>query len=166
MLGECHSLLLIVSLQAQSSDSWLWQPDPETRYSVRGAYQLLTSHDSISTTASDGLIWHSQVPLKVSIFAWRLLRDMLPTKANLVTRDIISPEAHFCVIGCGAVESAQHLFLSCSTFGSLWAFIRSWIGFSSADSHALHDHFVQFTSSAGSLRARRSFLQLIWLACV
>ncbi|GAU26610.1 hypothetical protein TSUD_102170 [Trifolium subterraneum] len=61
-----------------------------------------------------------QVPLKVSILAWRLLRDRLPTKANLVTRDILSSEVHYGVSGCGGVESAQHLFLSCSTFGSLW----------------------------------------------
>ncbi|PNX57544.1 cysteine-rich receptor-like protein kinase, partial [Trifolium pratense] len=29
-------------------------------------------------------IWHPQVPLKVSVFAWRLLRDRLPTKSNIV----------------------------------------------------------------------------------
>ena len=32
--------------------------------------------------------------------------------------------------------------------------------------HFLRDHFVQFTYSAGDSRVRRSFLQLIWLACV
>ncbi|MCI85116.1 HcrVf2 protein-like protein, partial [Trifolium medium] len=46
---------------------------------------------------AENLIWHSQVHLKVSVFAWRLLRDMLPTKANLVTRGILSPTAHLCV---------------------------------------------------------------------
>jgi hypothetical protein len=112
------------------------------------------------------LVWHKQVPLKVSIFAWRLLRDQLPTKTNLVARDIISPEVHFCVSGCGGIESAQHLFLTCSTFGPLWALVRSWIGFSAADAYTLHDHLIQFTYSAGGLRARRSFLHLIWLACV
>ncbi|MCI49454.1 70 kDa peptidyl-prolyl isomerase, partial [Trifolium medium] len=101
-------LLLDVSLQEQSSDSWQWQPDPDGGYTVRGAYQLLTSQDSVTLDVAEGLIWHSQVPLKVSIFAWRLLRDRLPTKANLVTRGILSSEAHFCVSGCGAVESAQH----------------------------------------------------------
>ncbi|MCI40087.1 hypothetical protein A2U01_0061319, partial [Trifolium medium] len=34
------------SLQAQSSDRWQWQPDPDTGYSVRGAYHLLTSQYS------------------------------------------------------------------------------------------------------------------------
>ncbi|KAK2399107.1 hypothetical protein QL285_048972 [Trifolium repens] len=67
--------------------------------------------------------------LKVYIFAWRLLRDWLPTKTNSVARCIISPEAHLCVAGCGDIESAQHLFLSCSIFGSLWSLVRSWIGF-------------------------------------
>ncbi|GAU32659.1 hypothetical protein TSUD_218360 [Trifolium subterraneum] len=56
------------------------------------------------------LIWHKQVPSKVSICAWRLLPDRLPTRANLVSRGIISPEAHFCVSGCGGIESAQHIF--------------------------------------------------------
>ncbi|GAU20543.1 hypothetical protein TSUD_131010 [Trifolium subterraneum] len=69
------------------------------------------------------------VPLKVSIFAWRLLRDRLHTKANLVTRGILSPEVHFCTAGCGEIESAHDLFISCSTFGSLWTLVRSWIPF-------------------------------------
>jgi hypothetical protein len=84
----------------------------------------------------------------------------------LVARGIISTEVHSCVSGCGGIESAQHLFLTCSIFGSLWALVRSWIGFSTADAPTLTAHFVQFIHSAGGLRARRAFLQLIWLACV
>jgi hypothetical protein len=166
MLGECQILLLPFIVQAESPDMWMWQSDPGTGYSVRDAYQLLTYQDSVIMGAAEDLVWHKQVPLKVSIFVWRLLCDRLPTKTNLVARGILPPEVHFCVSGCGGVESAQHLFLLCSTFGSLWALIRSWIGFSAVDAYTLPDHFVQFTSSVGGLRARRSFLQLIWLACV
>jgi hypothetical protein len=104
-------------------------------------------------------VWHKQVLISV----WRLLRDRLTTKMNLVTRGIISPKAHLCVSACGGVESAQHLFISCSTFDSLWALVRSWISFSAVDSQNLSDHFVQFTYSAGDLRVRQSSLQLIWL---
>ncbi|KAK2381678.1 hypothetical protein QL285_069269 [Trifolium repens] len=117
------------------------------------AYQLLTSQDSFTLGAAEDLVW-------------RLLHDRLPTKSNLVARGISSSEDQFCVSGCGGVESAQHLFLSCSTFGSLWALARSWTSFSMVDAHTLPAHFVQFTYSVGGLRARRSFLQLIWLACV
>ncbi|MCI21389.1 70 kDa peptidyl-prolyl isomerase, partial [Trifolium medium] len=166
MLGECQSLLSNISLQVQTSDRWQCQPDPDTGYTVRGAYQLLTTIDSVTVDDAEHLIWHPQVPLKVSIFAWRLLRDRLPTKSNLVTRGILSSAAHLCVSGCGGAESAYHLFISCSTFGSIWDLVCTWIDNSSTGSTSIRDHFVQFTYSAGGSRARRSFLQLIWLASV
>ncbi|XP_045798930.1 uncharacterized protein LOC123893051 [Trifolium pratense] len=65
MLGECQSLLLNIFLQAHSTDRWQWRPDPATGYSVRGAYQLLTSHVSVTMDDADNLIWHPQVPLKL-----------------------------------------------------------------------------------------------------
>ncbi|PNX58840.1 tether containing UBX domain for GLUT4, partial [Trifolium pratense] len=85
------------------------------------------------------------------------------TKANLVTRGILSEAAHHCVSDCGGVESAQHLFLSCSTFGVLWSLVSSCIGSSLVTAQTLFDHFVQFTGSTRGLRALRSFMQLIWL---
>ncbi|PNX97029.1 70 kDa peptidyl-prolyl isomerase [Trifolium pratense] len=107
------------------------------------------------------LSWHKQIPLKVSVFAWRLMRDKLPTKSNLVARGIILPEVQSCVSDCGEVESAQHLFISCSTFDFLWSSVRSWIDFSSVDPQNMDDRYLQFTFSPGGLIARRSFLQLI-----
>jgi hypothetical protein len=111
------------------------------------------------------LIWHKQVPLKVSVFAWRLLRDRLPTKSNLVIRGVVSPEASLCVSGCGVVETAQHLFLTCIDFASLWPLVREWIGFTGVDTNVMSDHFIQFVHLTGVGKARRSFLQLIWLLC-
>ncbi|GAU10201.1 hypothetical protein TSUD_420190, partial [Trifolium subterraneum] len=75
MLRECQTLFSLFTLQIQSLDRWQWQPDPVEGYTVRGAYQLLTSQVSPTMDEADTLIWHSQVPLKVSVFAWRLLRD-------------------------------------------------------------------------------------------
>jgi hypothetical protein len=107
---------------------------------------------------ADRLIWHPHVPLKVSIFAWRLLRDRLPKNADLVIRGILPTADHLCVSGCGEVESAHHLFISCGTFGSLLALVRSWIDIPVMEYTSLRDHFVQFIYSAGGSRARRSFL--------
>jgi hypothetical protein len=133
---------------------WQCQPDPDGGYSVRGAYQLLTLQQHVPVAAVDDLVRHKQVPLKMSIFAWRLLCDRLPTKANLVTRGIIDSAAHSCVSGCGGVESAQNLFINCNTFGSLWSLVRSWIDFLSVDPHTISDHFLQFTHSLGGFLAR------------
>ncbi|MCI36975.1 kinesin-like protein, partial [Trifolium medium] len=130
--------------QDLSSDRWQWKPDLDRGYTVRSAYQLLTAQDAVLMDDAASLIWHSQVPLKVSILVWRLLRDRLPTKANLSSRGILAAADLHCVSGCGAVESAHHLFLSCSTFGALWSLVSSWIGSSAVTAQTLSDHFVQF----------------------
>ncbi|GAU42130.1 hypothetical protein TSUD_351040 [Trifolium subterraneum] len=46
MLGECQTLLLDIILQAHTPYMWIWHLDPVRGYSVRGAYQLLTSQPS------------------------------------------------------------------------------------------------------------------------
>jgi hypothetical protein len=51
------------------SDRWQWNSDSDGDYSVRGIYhQLKTQVEPPDATMGD-LIWHKQVPLKVSIFA-------------------------------------------------------------------------------------------------
>jgi hypothetical protein len=84
----------------------------------------------------------------------------------LTARDIITTEARMCVTRYGDVEYAQHLFVSCNFFGSLWFLLRSWIGSLPVDPQHLIDHPHQFIHSSGGSRAQRSFLQVIWLLCV
>ncbi|PNX61064.1 helicase-like protein, partial [Trifolium pratense] len=74
-LRECQLLLLDISLQDQTLDRWQWRPDPDAGYTVAGGYQILTHQVYVTLHDAENLIWHPQVPLKVSIFAWRLLRD-------------------------------------------------------------------------------------------
>jgi len=106
------------------------------------------------------------VPLKVSILAWRLLRDRLPTKIDLLNCGIISATNTYCSAGCGQLESAHHLFIHCDHFGIIWQQVRFWIGVAGVVHHSLRAHFVQFTNYLSGTRARRSFIQLMWLLCV
>lgn len=46
MLRECVTLLRSVTLQFNFTDSWRWQLDPSASYTVRSAYQLLTTQDT------------------------------------------------------------------------------------------------------------------------
>ncbi|GAU49983.1 hypothetical protein TSUD_287480 [Trifolium subterraneum] len=95
------------------AETLIWHPQVPLKVSIF-AWRLL--RDRLPTKAN-------LVPLKVSIFAWRLLRDRLPTKANLVVRGVLSTAVDTCVFGCGAAESAHHLFLSCGISGSIWPWI-------------------------------------------
>jgi len=43
MIGECRQLLDNFVLQTDVSDRWQWLPDIAGGYTVRGAYQILTT---------------------------------------------------------------------------------------------------------------------------
>ena len=111
-ITECRLLLSDVSLQPFSYDVWQWLLDPFGGYSVRGVYDMLTTQENPQVLQNNDLIWHKQVPLKVSIFAWRLIRDRLPTKTNLVLRGVLDTEACQCVSGC-AVRWRMLVTCSC-----------------------------------------------------
>ncbi|GAU31816.1 hypothetical protein TSUD_58170 [Trifolium subterraneum] len=92
--------------------------------------------------------------------------NRLPTRDNLVARNIIHLDARFCVNGCGEPKTANHLFLACPAFAPLWTRVRSWLGIAPVAEEMLQDHCAQFIASLGGSRTRRSFLQLVWLCCI
>lgn len=59
-----------------------------------------------------------------------------------------------------------HLFLTCPSLASIWPLVWVWIGFDGVDTQVISDHFTQFTYYTGRMKARRSFLQIIWLLCI
>ena len=99
MLEECRILFHDISLHHDFSIHWQWRIDPSGGYSVQGLYQLLTTQELHNHDVPTNLIWHQQVPLNVSIFAWRLIWNSLSSKDNLVECDIISLETQHCVSG-------------------------------------------------------------------
>ncbi|RHN58033.1 putative reverse transcriptase zinc-binding domain-containing protein [Medicago truncatula] len=128
MLEECRQLLDVVFVRVNVLDRWQWDPDVHDGYTVRGAYQILTTPIQSTFDVTRNLIWHKQVPLKVFIVAWRLLKDRLPTRINLFRQSIVQVAGVMCVAGCGHEESATHLFIHCDVYSSLWQHIRAWSG--------------------------------------
>lgn len=165
-MRECSGLLHNVVLQENISDEWRWLLDPSHGYSVRGAYRFLTnSGDVVDRTLVDD-IWHRQIPSKVSLLVWRLFRDRLPTKDNLVRRRVLHIDGAACVSGCGHLETSSHLFVTCNFFGSLWYLVWSWLGIDFVPSSDLRQHFVQFSKMAGLPRSTQLYFRIIWFASV
>ncbi|GAU45353.1 hypothetical protein TSUD_84760 [Trifolium subterraneum] len=95
---------------AQSSDRWQWQPDPVTGYTVWGAYQLLTTHDSVLMDDAEHLIWHPQVPLKLTI-------------ATLDVGWSSRPNTYLSHAALSLVD-LEHVGLFCNSFGLLASGLR------------------------------------------
>lgn len=57
-------------------------------------------------------IWSFLAPFKAKITTWRLILDRLPTKENLIKRNVISLQSARCSC-CDERESSSHLFVTC-----------------------------------------------------
>jgi len=88
------------------------------------------------------LFWREHVPLKVSVFVWRLIRNRFPAKDTLARRGVMTNDDQLCVSGCCELETTDHLFLNCNYFGSLWNLVRDLLGFLSVDPRSITEHFV------------------------
>jgi len=75
LLGDCCVLLHNIVLHVNEVDKWQWYLELVKGCTVSDVYQLLTNVEPhVASTFSD-IIWHKEVPLKVSLFVRRLLSN-------------------------------------------------------------------------------------------
>ncbi|KAH1228903.1 Polycomb group protein EMF2B [Glycine max] len=103
-----------------------------------------------------------KIPPSALSFAWRLLWDRLPSKDNLISRQI-ALQNDLCPFCQSQVESASHLFFTCYKVMPLWWEFNSWV----KEDRVLHskpmDNFLQHCSLAGSRNSNRR-RKIWWIA--
>ena len=119
-------------------------------YSTKSAYRLLMNP---ITLGLDGrtfkLIWKLKIPPRAAIFSWRHLKDRLPTRDNLLRRNVAIQEA-VCPL-CGQVqEEVDHLFFNCKKTIGLWWESMRWIQVVGPLPASPASHFVQFCDGFGA----------------
>ena len=78
-----------VPIQRQVKDNILWLAESNGQYSTRSAYNLCMNTTSANSDSNIfKAIWKLNIPPRVAIFCWRLLRNRLPTKVNLLRRSV------------------------------------------------------------------------------
>ena len=133
LLRNCCFLFHNVVSHDGVNDRWKWLFDPIKGFSISHVYNLFTTTKQNTERVITANVWLKHIPLKIYLFSWRLFRNRLPTKDNLITRGIIQAEANVCVGGCGFEESADHLFITCRHFSQLWTHICSSLDISSVN---------------------------------
>jgi len=147
LVRECSEFLFNIVLQSNLSDMHVAMAFACLKnYSVTSAYNymmLAIINQAIDLTA---YAWNKEVPLKASLFVWRLLRNRLSTTDNLIRRHVLQHNAQLCVGGYGKLENVDHLFLSCDYFGKIWNCSLQWLDFSMVQPEHAINHLQQFES--------------------
>jgi hypothetical protein len=111
----------------EESDRWGWSYNDGGEFTVKSTYwsvlNLFVPLEPIGAIESKAFasVWKCLAPSKVKAFVWQLLLDRIPTRQNLLRRQIPLPEGNqLCVYCAEAAESAVHLFLYCDFARQIW----------------------------------------------
>ncbi|XP_058775310.1 uncharacterized protein LOC131649567 [Vicia villosa] len=117
----------------QGVDVIVWPFENSKNFSVKSLYKLL-NHSvrgvDVDNQRAEGLrnVWRAAVPSKLKFFGWRLLLDILATRAQLRTRSIITQHQEaLCVFFHLQEEDINHVMLSCPVLQPLWRRIYRWL---------------------------------------
>ena len=130
---------------------------------MRKTYHFLTAPNEELVGGRFCDVCRPLVPSKISVFAWHLLRNRIPTKSNMLCRRVLLQNDVQCVGGCECSETADHLFLNCDIFGSTMYFLWRWLDIDFVPAGVISEHFDQL---AGMTRSSQLFFRIIWLTCV
>nr|GEX41031.1 RNA-directed DNA polymerase, eukaryota, reverse transcriptase zinc-binding domain protein [Tanacetum cinerariifolium] len=99
---------------------------------------LLPSHGSATR-------WVNKVPIKINILAWKVCKDILPTRFNLSLRGI-NINSILCLVCHMAGESSSHMFFSCNVARVLFQKIARWWDLDVVDLLSYKDWISLFSS--------------------
>ena len=108
-----------------ADDCAVWALTESGDFSIASSYVLLGRQSPSSFMFSR--VWHSLIPIKVSFFMVRLLRDRLPLASALGRLHVYGPSKCFC---CSAPqsESLDHIFGEGDVAQFLWTFFGNGAG--------------------------------------
>ncbi|KAJ3708007.1 hypothetical protein LUZ61_011712 [Rhynchospora tenuis] len=117
---QIHDAVNSVSLLHRTTgcDKIVWKWESSGCFTVRSAYGMLISAGKIKFRAS--LIWKLKLPPSIKIFTLLLFHDRILTQEALLKRNILVQQG--CVLcNTPVLESATHLFCTCSYVLHVWA---------------------------------------------
>ena len=71
------------------NDRWMWLLEPNQGYSVRETYHFLTAPNEELVGGRFCDVCRPLFPSKISVFAWHLLRNRIPSKSNMLRRRVL-----------------------------------------------------------------------------
>jgi hypothetical protein len=103
-------------------DEPIWRYSKNGNYTVRSTYYQLMEHivdnNNLKEPGNWKTLWRLNVPNKVRIFLWRLLRGCLPVRGRLVQRGV--PCDNKCPNCANYEENEWHCFFGCDAALEIW----------------------------------------------
>lgn len=135
-------------------------------FSIKSGYACL-QEDTIPVEGDFFKFFRAQfVPLKVTIFAWKLMLNGIPTRTNLRRRMIIEAYGELNCVFCNETEEfVAHLFFSYRISYEVWVRCYDWLGFVMVLPEDGKVHFFQHSGYLLSKKAMELWF-LLWFTII
>nr|GEU99078.1 hypothetical protein [Tanacetum cinerariifolium] len=125
---ETHQLdLLSGALESVTlsnmDDRWIWDLNGDGSFQVKGVRAMLD--EAFLPKMDSPTRWIKCIPIKVNVFACKLSLNCLPTRANLLSRNISVTDVS-CPLCEYNLEDVSHLFFGCSMAKDIQNLVCRW----------------------------------------
>ncbi|GJX33316.1 RNA-directed DNA polymerase, eukaryota [Tanacetum coccineum] len=144
---EQHQMSDLVSMLesivlSSSNDRWVCGLSNDGDFKVKDIRIFL---DDLFLPHSEPTRWIKAMPIKINIFAWRARKDCLPTRMNLVQRDI-NIDSVLCPVCVTNDEDAHHLFFRCDLAQHVLRRLCRWWDLDTYGWSSFHDWLSWFST--------------------
>ncbi|GJV00421.1 RNA-directed DNA polymerase, eukaryota [Tanacetum coccineum] len=115
--------MLDTVILSNMEDRWRWDLNGSGLFRVCDVRNYLD--DFFLPKDDKGTRWVKYIPIKINVFAWRVSLDRLPTRVNLIRRDVQVPSP-VCPICNSDDEDISHLLFRCSMAADIHRLICRW----------------------------------------
>ncbi|XP_019197383.1 PREDICTED: uncharacterized protein LOC109191252 [Ipomoea nil] len=131
----------------RSSGSLIWTPSSYGNFTFSTSYDALRERKGVCLSSSS--IWGRQIPFKVSVFMWKLLKRFLPFLDVVERFGFCLPS--MCPFYTAASASLEHCLVSCTAVQEVWIHFGRLSGlFGNLDSVRATCHSWWLLASPGS----------------
>ncbi|XP_027158364.1 uncharacterized protein LOC113759985 [Coffea eugenioides] len=117
-------LIVDIPFDLEGQDHILWATSASGQFTLTSAWELCRQRRTILPLAQ--WVWNKGTPLKISLFAWRLLNNFLPLDSVMRRRGL--PVVSRCSCCLQEAESVPHLFVNGPIASEVWGHFASKFG--------------------------------------
>jgi hypothetical protein len=140
-------------------DKRAWKYTNKGTYTVKSAYryamETLIDNDEYRIPGDWNGLWSLQIPQRIKIFLWRIVRGCFPARDRLQRRGVQCTDA--CPFCENHYENEWHLFLGCGKAKEIWMTAGLWDGLS----HFMPTWWILHLFSSTSFRTGSNTMSLI-----
>lgn len=123
ILSDCNVTIDVDITCFDSQDELIWEGAQDGRLTVKRAYEYYREKEQSMLWVK--FFWQTFIPPRVSMLAWKIYHDRIPTDENMNAKGITVEGGCYLCGNTTVLENQNHLFWSCPMVQEVWSWVAT-----------------------------------------